>query len=104
MLANSRLYQVSVSGELAILRPDVLVTQGAEAKKAVESLYGTLESFDEYASKIGMDGRGVFWLRTYHPACWGRFNGQRDFDKTRNRARGWEKYSRMIREFVEWEA
>lgn len=101
LFTNCREY---LRGELAILRPDVLVTQGAEAKKAVECLYETLESFNEHASKIGMGGRGVFWLHTYHPACWGRFNGQRDFDKIRNRARGWEKYSRMIREFVEWKA
>lgn len=98
LFRNCREY---LRGELAILRPDVLVTQGAEAKEAVECLYGTLGSFDEYASKIEMDGRRVFWLHTYHPACWGSFNRQRDFDKTRARARGWERYSRMIREFVE---
>jgi len=97
LFRNCRKY---LRGELEILRPDVLVTQGAEAKEAVKSLdYKVLESIDEYASKVEMDGREIFWLHTYHPACWGRFNGQRDFDGTSGRARGWEKYSRMIREF-----
>lgn len=97
LFRNCRKY---LRGELEILRPDVLVTQGAEAKEAVKSLdYKVLESIDGYASKVEMDGREVFWLHTYHPACWGRFNGQRDFDGTSGRARGWEKYSRMIREF-----
>ena len=92
LFRNCREY---LRGELAILRPDVLITQGDEAKEAVKCLYGTLGSFDEYASKIEMDGREVFWLHTYHPACWGRFNRQRD------QGRGWEEYSRMIHEFVE---
>ena len=101
LFRNCRKY---LRGELEILRPDVLITQGTEAKEAVKSLiksldYKVLKNIDGYASKVEMDGREVFWLHTYHPACWGRFNGQRDFDGTRGRARGWEKYSRMIREF-----
>ena len=88
-------------GELEILRPDIIVTQGAEAKKAVGSFYKPIERIDEYASKILMDSREVFWLHTYHPASWGAFNRQRNFDKTRNLALGWDKYSHMIYEFVE---
>ena len=93
--------QKYLPGELKILRPDVIVTQGTEAKKAVESFYEPLEQVDEYASTIQMNSRKVFWLHTYHPGNWGRFNRQRDFDKARNLALGWDRYSRMIYEFVE---
>ena len=92
--------QKYLPGELEILCPDIIVTQGKEAKEAVGSFYEILETIDEYASTIEMGGREVFWLHTYHPANWGRFNRQRDFDKTRNRALGWDKYSRMIYKFV----
>ena len=39
-----------------------------------------------------MNGRKVFWLHTYHPSNWGKFNKQRHF---------WGKYSSMIYEFIE---
>ena len=95
--------QEYLRGELEILCPDVIVTQGAEAKKAVESFYEPPERIgeDEYASTILMNSRKVFWLHTYHPGNWGAFNKQRGFDKTRKLALGWNKYSRMIHEFVE---
>ena len=81
--------------ELDILCPDIIVTQGDWAKKAVSSFFsGTCESIggDKYASKIRMNGRKVFWLHTYHPGNWGKFNKQRHF---------WGKYSSMIYEFME---
>lgn len=93
--------QKYLKGELEILRPDVIVTQGAEAKKAIESFYKSLKWIDEYASIIRMNFRKVFWLHTYHPGNWGAFNRQRNFDKARNLALGWDKYSRKIYEFVE---
>ena len=102
--ANTILFrncQKYLEGELEILCPDVVVTQGAEAKKAVGSFYELLERIDEYASKIRMNSREVFWLHTYHPSNWGAFNRQRNFDKTRNFALGWDKYSLMIYEFIE---
>ncbi len=93
--------QEYLPGELEILCPDIIVTQGAEAQKAVGSFYELLERIDEYASKIHMNSREVFWLHTYHLGNWGAFNRQRNFDKTRNLALGWEKYSLMIYEFIE---
>ena len=92
--------QKYLPGELEILLPDVIVTQGAEAKDAVESFYEVLKRIDEYASTIRMDSRKVFWLHTWHPGNWGAFNKQRNFDKIQNRALGWDKYSDMIYEFV----
>ena len=98
LFRNCRKY---LPGELEILCPDIIVTQGAEAKKAVGSFYKPIERVDEYASIIHMNSRNVFWLHTYHPGNWGAFNRQRSFDKARNLALGWDKYSRMIYEFVE---
>lgn len=95
--------QKYLRGELEILRPDIIVTQGAEAKKAVESFDEPIERIDddEYASTIRLDSRKVFWLHTYHPSNWGAFNKQRSFDKIRNLALGWDKYSHMIHKFIE---
>ncbi len=93
--------QKYLPGELEILRPDVIVTQGAEAKDVIESFYEPLNRIDEYASTIRMNSREVFWLHTWHPSNWGAFNKQRNFDKDRNLALGWDKYSRMICKFVE---
>lgn len=98
LFRNCRKY---LPGELEILRPDIIVTQGSEAKKAVASFYEPLKCIDEYASIIGMNSRKVFWLHTYHPGNWGAFNRQRNFDKARDFALGWDKYSRKIYEFVE---
>lgn len=93
--------QKYLKGELEILCPDIIVTQGAEAKKAVASFYEPLERFDEYASIIHMNSQKVFWLHTHHPSGWGAFNRQRNFDKDRDLALGWDKYSRKIYEFIE---
>lgn len=100
LFRNCREY---LEGELEILRPDVIVTQGAEAKRAVQSFCESPERIndDEYASTILMNSRRVFWLHTHHPSGWGAFNRQREFDKTQNIALGWDKYSRMIYEFIE---
>lgn len=98
LFRNCRKY---LKGELEILCPDVIVTQGAEAKKAVVSFYKPLERIDEYASIIRMNSRKVFWLHTYHPSGYGAFYKQYDFDKVRDRSLGWDKYSHMIYEFVE---
>ncbi len=105
LFRNCREY---LEGELEILCPDVIVTQGAEAKKAVASFYKPLKCIDEYASIISINSRKVFWLHTHHPSGWGAFNRQRDCNKIRNLALGWDrdfalgwdKYSCMIHEFI----
>ena len=98
LFKNCRKY---LEGELEILSPDIIVTQGAESKKAVASFYESLKCIDEYASIINMNSRKVFWLHTYHPGNYGAFYKQYDFDKVRKRSLGWDKYSRMIHEFIE---
>lgn len=100
LFRNCREY---LRGELEILCPDIIVTQGAEAKRAVESFYKLLERVDddEYTSIIRINSRKVFWLHTYHPGAYGAFNRQRNYDKTKELALGWDRYSCMIHKFVE---
>lgn len=94
-----------LKGELAILAPDIIVSQGNEAKNAIESvLDNTTQRFDEFSATIQLGGRAVFWLHTYHPANWGAFNKQRDFDRTSNTALGWVRYATMIHDFQRREA
>lgn len=91
LFKNCRKY---LQGELAILCPDIIVTQGDWAKKAVGLFFGgTCESIggDKYASRIEMNGRKVFWLHTYHPRYAKGFKEQKSL---------WDKYSRMIYEFI----
>ncbi len=98
LFQNCRRY---LEDELKILDPEILVTQGNEAKLAILSLLtNTVGCLDDFASIITINGKQVFWLYTYHPSNWGAFNKQRNFDKTKNVAVGWEVYSSKIQNFV----
>lgn len=77
MFHNCRPY---IAGELAALQPDVLVTQGDEAKSAIEASYqadvhGDLKDSGHAILQIGT--RDVLWIHTYHPRYFGGFNRQR---------------------------
>ena len=103
--ADARLFRNCkqyLQGELNILSPDIIITQGNEAREAISSLRNkTVESIDDYASVIKINNRPIFWLHTYHPNCFGKFYAQRrDFDKKNVRTKGWEKYSDLIYEFI----
>jgi len=90
-----------LNGELKILDPDILVTQGNEAKLAISFVRGNIvKRINEYASIITLNGKQVFWLHTYHPNCYGAFNKQRNFDKTKKVAVGWEQYASKIENFI----
>ncbi len=81
-----------LEGEMEILCPDIIVTQGDPAKKAINLLFGrTSERIDTHEHVITIDGRKVFWLHTYHPGNLKEFKKQKPF---------WDKYSRMIYEFI----
>ena len=97
---NCRKY---LPGELRVLRPDILVTQGVWARKAIESLYGPGEPIreDEFAKRVEMDDRSVFWLHTHHPRSGKHFGRQIDLErklsfKDPNRCRGWNRYGDII--------
>lgn len=84
--ADSRLFDNCrgyIPAELAILKPDILVTQGAMAKAAVSSGIPPFRTVHtEVASGcdsriLEIEGRQVLWLQTYHPRNFGAFNRQR---------------------------
>jgi len=90
-----------LKGELSILSPEIIVTQGAEAKEAIKTLNEKIiERIDEFSSKIMLNRNKIFWLHTYHPGNWGAFNKQRNFDKENKVAKGWLQYSRIIYDFI----
>lgn len=74
LFENCRCYP---SGELPVLRPDFIVTQGGWARIAVSSVVGDGIPKDSVTSRVQLHGREVFWLDTHHPARFGAFNGQR---------------------------
>jgi len=98
LFKNCRRY---LRGELHILSPNILITQGNEAKEAICSLRDKItEHIDNFVSIIELNGKQIFWLHTYHPNNWGAFNKQRNFDKNNNVALGWVKYSGLIHNFI----
>ncbi len=92
--------QEFLAKELEILSPEILVTQGNEAKKAIQILASHVRDIDPFASVIKLNGKEVFWLHTYHPNNWGMFNRQRGFNKESGVAEGWELYAEHIFKFV----
>lgn len=91
LFANCRKY---LPGELRVLRPDVLVTQGKQAKLSIMKIYGGGRPLreDTDAVQIEMDDRQVVWFHTHHPR-YGPFWTQRDD------GRGWKRYADLIYEF-----
>ncbi len=90
-----------LSGELKVLDPDILVTQGDEAKNAVQSMNnGIVKRIDKFASIVTLNRKQIFWLHTYHPGNYGKFNPQRNFDNTIKVAVGWEYYVSKIHDFI----
>lgn len=102
--ANATLFrncQGYIGEELAILRPQIIVTQGNEARAAIASVRpNLLRRIDEFASEIEIDSQKMFWLHTYHPRNWGSFHRQRSDNGTTDIAAGWEKYANFIGAFV----
>lgn len=96
--ADARLFRNCrgyVAGELRVLQPDILVSQGNWAKWAIQSVVKEDHTqFDKFASVIQIADRELFWLHTYHPRAYGYFYRQRD------NCRGWERYSRLIKDFM----
>ena len=87
--------------ELEILKPDILVTQGDEAKKAIIKLKKkSKKKYDDFASIIKLGDREIFWLHTYHPNNWGAFNKHRKFNNKTQIAEGWEFYAKKISKYI----
>ena len=91
-----------LSGELAILRPRIVVTQGKEAREGFIAIQTRMITrFDDFASVVETRFGEQFWLHTYHPNNWGAFNRQRDFDHQAKVARGWLRYSAIAYDYLQ---
>lgn len=81
-----------IPGELRLLSPDVVVTQGGWAEVAIRKSFDILQHDERRlpasgykndaryeAGRIELEpgARTVLWLQTYHPNAWGQFNPQR---------------------------
>ena len=100
-LADDRLFHNCrdyLPGELEILNPDILVTQGAWANIAVEQLLGVrnvFEAEDPDCRCAVLDirqGSPSIWIHTHHPTAFGLFNNQR--------RKYWRQYAAWVGEFV----
>lgn len=79
---NGRIYEHCGSylgGELRIAKPDVVISQGLQAKKQIERNFLILRRIGRIASDIdsrfdidifelNLNGEGVLWIPLYHPA------------------------------------
>lgn len=93
-MAESRLFERCkgyVPKELAILQPDVVVTQGGKAHQAFASCDPrVVERIDEFCSVVSLAGREVLWLRSHHPGAWkGVYEEQKE---------SWPKWADLIAE------
>ena len=90
LFINCRSY---ILDEILILNPDIIVTQGLQAKKAIEELVLNKSNMKKYYYVIDLNGKEVFWLHTIHPSNYGAFN------KQYRKRKGWIRYSRIIYEW-----
>ena len=102
LFENCRPY---LDGEIRVLRPDIIVTQGQRAKDGLRPIVDIQERIDEFACIVHFNGRRLFWLHTYHPSPnnrW-RFYPQRAKDPETGLCEGWQRYAEHIREFIDLE-
>ena len=93
--------QKYIGREVEILDPIIIISQGNEAKFAIQAIAdATVETINEFSQLIELHGKRVFWLHTYHPNNWGAFNRQRKFNWDTGVADGWIMYANMITQFV----
>jgi len=84
-----------LDGELKLLAPNLLVTQGKPAKHAVTRLVEITKKVEvENAFHCILHGKPVFWLRTDHPRYARGFNAQRKGGE------GWEFYAEEMYRFI----
>ncbi len=98
LFKNCRKY---LDEEIEILEPNIIDTQGAEAKKAIKLLLdGEVNRVDDFAAIIKFKTNKIYWLHTYHPNNWGAFNKQRIPNKQDRSAIGWTRYAESMFKFI----
>ena len=86
-------------GEIDVLSPDVIITQGGRAKKGVE------DAFQKFSVKWGRiqttklsNGKEVLWLPTYHPRNGNFFNQMKK--EWGSASQPWIKFAQKVCEFM----
>ena len=86
LFENCRVY---VQGELSLLDPDIIVTQGKYARKVVEGMkterivqrrnisWASTRENDYHVIEM-MNGKVILWIHHYHPNNYGTFKKNRD--------------------------
>lgn len=92
LFRNCRSY---VLGELEVLQPEILVTQGTKAKEVIESLprisFDMMLGYEDEVWVVHIKGRPVLCITTMHPTA-------RDFGK-QQMAR-WKPYVKIAERFI----
>lgn len=96
--ADNRLFENCrgyMEGELKVLAPQLLVTQGAKADDAVAPLIEITKTVEENCAYHGvLLGNPIFWLLTYHPRYGPGFHAQRKGGES------WEFYAEEMHRFI----
>lgn len=91
--ANNKLFgncREYISKEIELLEPDIIITQGKMARKAIENKFDVVKSAKAdintypYGFEIvNINWKSVFVFHTFHPSNYGNFHNQRKkcFDK-----------------------
>jgi hypothetical protein len=91
--------QEYLKGELPLLRPDIIVTQGTKAAEALVRHYPPVSRFAGFCDRLQYltlrEPKDVLWVRTYHPR-YGRFWTE---GKTDDGVR-WGEYARAAAKFM----
>ena len=95
-----------IPGELKVLSPDIIVTQGTQAMNAIienfcpyehkvywkeVSPYKTKARYERGFIELEPNGKKCLWLQTDHPNCYGRFYPQKAYS--------WPLYAEKIAQF-----
>ncbi len=99
--ANSILFRNCLQylpNEIAVLTPDVLITQGAEAKKAVETISIVGKELGSAVKVVMLSGREVLWIHTFHPRNFGQFSRQMDVQN--GSPMGWERLANLVYDWI----
>ena len=95
-----------LAGEIRMLCPDIVVTQGKRAREGLKPIVDGREEIDKFACVTSFDSRPLFWLHTHHPSPRNRrrFYPQRDRNPETGmtgHCEGWQYYAKHIREFID---
>jgi uracil-DNA glycosylase len=90
-----------VPGEVLVLAPDIIITQGEEAEESIAGVFKELDPANYLAMPtvppevkvIEIEGAPVLWIHTFHPRSVKGFNQQK--------AEMFGTYTKATREFIE---